>query len=55
MSDRRRVNGPAGGTAAPTFTQLGEGRTAGQPGRTRNPNELRKICVSLFRHGTIPC
>ncbi|KAL2039977.1 hypothetical protein N7G274_007380 [Stereocaulon virgatum] len=39
--DRRRVNGPPGGTAPPVY--LPPGRTAAAPGRTRGPNEIRKI------------
>jgi hypothetical protein len=48
MGDRRRVNGPPGGTLVPTFHQLHEGQTTRQPGRSRKPNELRKICVLIL-------
>ena len=47
MSDRRRVNGPPGGTAGATYAQSIAG-AARQPQRTRKPNELRKICVSII-------
>ena len=44
MTDRRRVNGPSGGTAPPVFTAFLSNETASAEKRTRAPNELRKIC-----------
>ncbi|KAI9875453.1 MAG: 3'-5'-exoribonuclease, partial [Pleopsidium flavum] len=45
MSDRRRINGPSGGTAPPVYaSSLIKAHTAAnQPSRTRRPDELRKI------------
>jgi hypothetical protein len=46
-TDRRRINGPAGGTSAPvylkTLTREAEAQTE-RPTRTRAPNVLRKMC-----------
>ncbi|ETN41964.1 uncharacterized protein HMPREF1541_03903 [Cyphellophora europaea CBS 101466] len=47
MSDRRRVNGPSGGTIPPTPLPSPEGRTQ----RSRKPNQLRNIYLQT---GTIP-
>lgn len=47
MADRRRVNGPAGGTSAPLFASFitKDATTALQrPERLRKPNEPRKMC-----------
>ena len=46
--DRRRVNGPAGGTAPPVFALALTGKTATTANRTRQPNEIRKICKYGF-------
>ncbi|KAI9724145.1 MAG: hypothetical protein M1812_000864 [Candelaria pacifica] len=46
MTDRRRINGPSGGTIAPVFTSSTTKSAAlstKRPTRTRRPNELRKI------------
>ena len=46
MSDRRRVDTPAGGTSAPVFAQLPNHKALlDLPKRTRGPFELRKICA----------
>ena len=42
--DRRRVNGPPGGTAPPVYALAATGKTATAANRTRQPNEIRKIC-----------
>ena len=44
MTDRRRVNGPFGGTAPPVFTASLSNETVSARKRTREPNEIRKIC-----------
>ncbi len=47
MTDRRRVNGPPGGTAPPAFASsptVAKVALAERKGRTRAPSELRKIC-----------
>ena len=44
MTDRRRVNGPSGGTAPPVFIPSLNNKTVSAEKRTRAPNELRKIC-----------
>lgn len=47
MTDRRRINGPPGGTRPPVFASLlksATGAATERPVRTRQPNELRKIC-----------
>lgn len=51
ISDRRRINAPSGGTSVPVFA-----KTLKEPGylnklrpqRTRDANELRKICKSTY-------
>ncbi|KAF1993007.1 exoribonuclease family protein [Amniculicola lignicola CBS 123094] len=49
-TDRRRINGPSGGTSAPLFVQavkdVGYLQSL-RPERTRGPNELRTICKLL--------
>ena len=47
MTDRRRINGPSGGTRPPVFASSIESTTttAERPQRQRQPNELRKICM----------
>lgn len=50
MADRRRNNGPPGGTRPPVFASLlrsATGEAAERPHRTRQPNELRKICTFI--------
>ena len=42
--DRRRVNGPPGGTAPPVYAVAATSKTATAANRTRQPNEIRKIC-----------
>ncbi len=45
MTDRRRINGPAGGTAPPLYAPyLGKLDNVQRPERTRRANQLRKIC-----------
>ncbi|KAJ5367135.1 hypothetical protein N7541_001076 [Penicillium brevicompactum] len=53
MADRRRVNGPPGGTRAPVFAFLQESSTgaAERAQRQRQPAELRKI---FLKTGLIP-
>ena len=55
--DRRRVNGPAGGTAPPVYASTLTGKTASAANRTRQPNEIRKICkygrISGLKMGAI--
>jgi len=51
MTDRRRVNGPPGGTAAPIFVSSPSRHTPEKPQRTRKPNELRKI---FLKTGLVP-
>ncbi|KAL9620391.1 MAG: hypothetical protein Q9160_005091 [Pyrenula sp. 1 TL-2023] len=47
MGDRRRINGPAGGTNPPVFAApLGSDATV-KPRRTRQPNQLRQIYVKI--------
>ena len=48
--DRRRVNGPPGGTAPPVYALARTGKTAPTANRIRQPNEIRKIC----KYGWIP-
>ncbi|CAL3962621.1 unnamed protein product [Diplocarpon coronariae] len=46
MSDRRRINGPSGGTSAPIYSKYLQTDAASQierPARTRQPNVLRKM------------
>jgi exosome complex component MTR3 len=47
-TDRRRINGPSGGTSTPIFSQYLSTDPATQterPTRTRKPNVLRKMCM----------
>jgi hypothetical protein len=47
MTDRRRLNGPLGGTSPPVFASIlkgGDGLHKLRPVRMRSPSELRKIC-----------
>ncbi|KAI4248577.1 MAG: hypothetical protein LQ352_005902 [Teloschistes flavicans] len=44
MADRRRINPPAGPTSAPNFALSPQTPSPSSPYRTRNPNEIRKIC-----------
>ena len=51
MTDRRRTNPPNGGTAPPIFLSAftpTEALQSYRPKRTRQPNELRKICIALL-------
>ncbi|KAH8602114.1 3' exoribonuclease family, domain 1-domain-containing protein [Bisporella sp. PMI_857] len=45
MADRRRINGPSGGTTAPVFSKYisQDSKDLGRPPRTRAPNVLRKM------------
>ncbi|CZT06797.1 related to 3' exoribonuclease family protein [Rhynchosporium agropyri] len=46
MTDRRRINGPSGGSSAPVYSKYIEKDTASQterPSRIRQPNVLRKM------------
>ena len=49
MTDRRRVNGPPGGTAPPVFTASLRKKTASAEQHTRAPDEIRKICESSMK------
>lgn len=49
--DRRRVNGPPGGTAPPVFVDDAKTNTAQRPTRSRQPDEHRKI---FLRTGVVP-
>ncbi|KAJ5356716.1 hypothetical protein N7517_011325 [Penicillium concentricum] len=53
MADRRRINGPPGGTRPPVFASLQESSTgvANRAQRQRQPAELRKI---FLKTGLIP-
>jgi hypothetical protein len=47
MTDRRRVNGPVGGTSSVIFDPrlaIQDAASQKPPNRSRGPNELRKIC-----------
>lgn len=48
MTDRRRINGPLGGTSTPVYSKYlakgAESQTT-RPTRTRAPNVLRKMCM----------
>ncbi|KAL9586936.1 MAG: hypothetical protein Q9203_003691 [Teloschistes exilis] len=44
MADRRRINPPAAPTSAPEFAVFPQAIPPNPPHRTRNPNEIRKIC-----------
>ncbi len=46
MTDRRRINGPSGGTAPPVFASSLSSKSSSRAKRTREPDELRKICGS---------
>lgn len=50
MADRRRVNGPPGGTRPAVFAPVTESGTgAGERARRqRQPAELRKICMNEY-------
>ncbi|TAQ85450.1 hypothetical protein B7494_g6231 [Chlorociboria aeruginascens] len=43
MTDRRRINGPLGGTSAPVFSKYLARDANDRPVRTRQPNVLRKM------------
>lgn len=45
LPDRRRVNGPSGGTAPPVYTSKPSTVGPQQSRRTRPPREVRKICM----------
>lgn len=47
MADRRRINGPPGGTRPAVYASLLESDTgaADRARRQRQPAELRKICM----------
>lgn len=47
MADRRRINGPPGGTRPAVYASLLESDTgaADRARRQRQPTELRKICM----------
>jgi hypothetical protein len=47
MTDRRRINGPPGGTAAPNYSKyvVKDPVALERPTRTRAPNVLRKMCM----------
>ncbi|KAL2829260.1 3' exoribonuclease family, domain 1-domain-containing protein [Aspergillus cavernicola] len=53
MTDRRRINGPSGGTRPPVFASSIKSTTTAteRPQRQRQPNELRKI---FLKTGLIP-
>ncbi|KAI9836563.1 MAG: hypothetical protein M1819_001195 [Sarea resinae] len=54
MTDRRRINGPSGGTIPPVFASSITGsklQHAARPTRTRGPNDLRKI---FLKTGLVP-
>ncbi|KAF2121530.1 exoribonuclease family protein [Lophiotrema nucula] len=54
LADRRRINGPSGGTSAPIFARIVKEPGYLQslrPSRTRGPNELRKI---FLQTGIVP-
>lgn len=64
MADRRRINGPPAGTVHPVFASPAEPSKFQQPIRTRETNEIRKICKisqstyleisrSLFDNGVV--
>lgn len=50
MMDRRRINGPSGGTSTPVYVKRhGELMpNNARPERTRAPNMLRKMCMMLY-------
>jgi exosome complex component MTR3 len=47
MTDRRRINGPSGGTSAPVYSKYltKDASDLDRPTRTRAPNVLRKMCM----------
>lgn len=47
MTDRRRINGPSGGTSAPVFSKylIKDSKDLDRPTRSRAPNVLRKMCT----------
>jgi hypothetical protein len=47
MTDRRRINGPSGGTSAPVFSKylIKDSKDLNRPTRSRAPNVLRKMCM----------
>lgn len=47
MNDRRRVNGPPGGTRPPVYASLLQSGTGAdtRAQRQRQPSDLRKICM----------
>lgn len=51
QADRRRINAPAGGTAAPIFVFSGNDALAKRPLRRRKPDEHRKI---FLKTGVVP-
>jgi len=55
MADRRRINGPVGGTVAPVFaTEDVEEQKFAVQHRERASNAIRKICLYIFLHLTFP-
>lgn len=51
MNDRRRTNGPSGGTTAPVYSKClpkNQDGTLDRPVRTRHSNGLRKMCMCLL-------
>ena len=51
QADRRRINAPAGGTAAPVYSFTGKENITKIPVRLRKPDEHRKI---FLRTGVVP-
>lgn len=52
LADRRRINGPPGGTSAPVYSKYIQKDATAQterPSRIRQPNVLRKMCKSTAR------
>lgn len=51
MTDRRRINGPPGGTRPAVYASLLQSATgaADRAQRQRQPTDLRKICMDLQR------
>jgi len=58
MNDRRRINGPIGGTAPPVYAKsiaLNSDGDLNRPVRTRPPNVLRKMCkLAIYIHFADP-
>jgi exosome complex component MTR3 len=51
MTDRRRINGPPGGTSAPVYSKYITKDASTQierPSRSRAPNVLRKMCPYIL-------